>query len=61
MTIRKEYDMTNQENKLYVVKRLVKNGFGLPAAIKIYNELSNNGFYEVEKAELTAWIRKNGF
>lgn len=51
----------NKDNKTYVVKRLVKNGFGLPQAIKIYNQLSDNGFYEVEKAELTAWIKKNGF
>lgn len=47
--------------KEQVVKRLVKEGFGLPQAIKIYNQLSNNGFYEVEKKELNAWIKENGF
>lgn len=47
--------------KVQVVKRLVKAGFGLPEAIKIYNELSCNGFYTVERAELNAYIRKNGF
>ena len=44
-----------------VVKRLVKEGFGLPDAIRIYNQLSSNGFYEVERKELNAWIKKNGF
>lgn len=53
--------MTAKENKIYCVKRLVKNGFGLPEAIQIYNKLSANGFYEVEKKELTKWIKENGF
>ena len=47
--------------KIEVIKRLVKEGFGLPKAIEIYNELSNYGFYEVEKKELNDYIRKNGF
>jgi hypothetical protein len=51
----------NKENKTKVVKRLVKEGFGLPKAIEIYNKLSANGFYEVEKAELNKYIKENGF
>lgn len=47
--------------KVQVIKRLVKEGFGLPEAVKIYNELSNNGFYEIERKELNNWIKKNGF
>lgn len=47
--------------KTQVVKRLVKEGFGLPKAIEIYNKLSNNGFYEVERSELNKWIKENGF
>lgn len=47
--------------KVEVVKMLVKEGFGLPQAIKIYNKLSHDGFYEIEKAELRKWIKENGF
>jgi len=47
--------------KEQVIKRLVKEGFGLPRAIQIYNELSNYGFYEVTRKELNAYIRENGF
>lgn len=47
--------------KTEVIKKLVKEGFGLPKAIEIYNLLSGYGFYEVEKKELNAWIKKNGF
>lgn len=47
--------------KTQVVKRLVKEGFGLPKAIEIYNKLSNNGFYQVERSELNKWIKENGF
>lgn len=47
--------------KVEVVKRLVKEGFGLPRAIEIYNQLSANGFYTIERKELNAWIKKNGF
>ena len=47
--------------KTQVLKRLVKEGFGLPKAIEIYNALSSNGFYEIERKELNEWIRKNGF
>lgn len=49
--------MTKQE----VIKKLIKNGFGLPQAIEVYNKLSNYGFYEIEKKELAEYIRKNGF
>lgn len=47
-------------DKTAVIRKLVKAGFGLPKAIKIYNELSSNGFYEVSKDELNEYIRKNG-
>lgn len=47
--------------KIEVIKKLVKEGFGLPKAIEIYNQLSGNGFYEVEKKELNDYIKKNGF
>lgn len=46
-------------DKTQVVKRLVKEGLGLPDAIKIYNKLSADGFYEVARAELNDWIKKN--
>lgn len=45
--------------KTEVVKRLVKEGLGLPKAIEVYNKLSENGFYTVERKELNAWIKKN--
>ncbi len=47
--------------KTQVIKMLVKAGFGLPKAIQIYNQMSRNGFYDVDKKELAAYIRKNGF
>lgn len=47
--------------KIQVIKKLVKEGCGLPKAIEIYNKLSHNGFYEIERKELNAWIKKNGF
>lgn len=47
--------------KTKVIKKLVKEGFGLPKTIEIYNSLSANGFYEVDSKELTEWIKKNGF
>lgn len=47
-------------DKTAVIKKLVKAGFGLPKAIKIYNELSSNGFYEVSSKELAEYIKKNG-
>ena len=47
--------------KEQVVKKLVKEGFGLPKAIKIWRELSANGLYEVSKKELAEWIEENGF
>lgn len=47
--------------KEQVIKRLVKEGFGLPRAIQIYNELSNYGFYEVTRKELNKYIKENGF
>ena len=47
--------------KEQVIRRLIKEGFGLPKAISIYNELSCGGFHEVEKIELAAYIKKNGF
>ena len=47
--------------KVEVIKRLVNAGFGLPQALKIYNKLSGNGFYEVERTELNSYIKKNGF
>lgn len=46
--------------KTAVIKKLVKAGFGIPKAIKIYNELSSNGFYEVSNKELAEYIKKNG-
>jgi hypothetical protein len=46
--------------KTKIIKMLVNAGFGLPRAIQIYNELSSNGFYEVERAAVLAYIRKNG-
>lgn len=49
------------DNRTYVVKRLVKAGWGLPDAIKIYNVLSVNGFYEVEPKEVAEYIKENGF
>lgn len=54
-----ENKVSTSENKQYVVKRLVKAGLGLPYAIRVYNQLSADGFYEVEKKELTNWIRRN--
>lgn len=47
--------------KEQVCKRLVKEGWGLPQAIEIYNTLSCSGFYEVTRQELNAYISKNGF
>lgn len=48
-------------SKTEVVRMLVRNGFGLPQAIDIYNRLSNHGFYELTREEVRAWIRKNGY
>ena len=45
--------------KTEVVKKLVKAGCGLPKAVEIYNRLSSNGFYEIEKKELNDYIKKN--
>lgn len=46
--------------KAEVVRTLNKRtGCGVPEAIRIYNELSCNGFYEIEKAELNKWIKEN--
>jgi len=53
-------ERTNTMEKTAVIKKLVKAGFGLPKAIKIYNELSSNGFYEVSNKELAEYIKKNG-
>ncbi len=47
--------------KTEVIKKLVKEGFGLPRAIEIYNKLSGYGFYDVDKLELVTWIKENGF
>lgn len=47
--------------KVEVLKKLVREGFGLPKAIEIYNKLSGNGFYEIEKSELKKYIKENGF
>ena len=55
------YNEMNKENKIKVIKRLVKEGFGLPKAIEVYNKLSADGFYEVDKTELNKWIKENGF
>ena len=41
------------------IKRLIKAGAGLPDAIRIYNSLSNNGFYEIDRKELNAYIKEN--
>jgi len=46
--------------KTKVIKSLIKRtGCGLPQAIKIYNELSANGFYAIEKEELNKYIKEN--
>lgn len=46
--------------KAQVIKVLIKKtSCGLPKAIKIYNDLSCNGFYEVERKELNEYIKKN--
>lgn len=45
--------------KVQVVKRLVKQGLGLPEAIKIYNRLSANGFYEIDRKDLNKYIKEN--
>lgn len=46
--------------KTQVIKRLIKStGMGMVDAIRVYNELSCNGFYEIERKELNAWIKKN--
>lgn len=46
--------------KTEVVRTLIKKtGCGLPEAIRIYNELSSNGFYEIERKELNKYIREN--
>lgn len=46
--------------KAEVVKMLIKKaGCGLPEAIKIYNKLTANGFYTIEKKELNDFIKKN--
>lgn len=45
--------------KVEVVRKIVRLGLGLPKAIKVYNELSHNGFYEVEKDELNKYIKEN--
>ena len=46
--------------KTQVIKILLKKtGCGLPKAIKIYNELSCDGFYTIEKQELNQYIKEN--
>jgi len=43
-----------------VIKSLIKRtGCGLPQAIKIYNQLTANGFYTIEKKELDKYIKEN--
>lgn len=39
-----------------VIKKLVAAGHGLPRAIAIYNYLSANGFYEVNKEDLKPYL-----
>lgn len=51
----------NHENKIWVIRQLVKNGFGLPEAIQTYKTLSADGFYELEKKEVRKWIKENGY
>lgn len=50
---------TTTMTKEQVIKKLVKTGCGLPYAIKVYNELSNYGFYEIERKELNEYIKEN--
>lgn len=46
--------------KVEVVRTLIRRtGCGLPQAIKIYNQLSHDGFYEIEKKELNKYIKEN--
>lgn len=46
--------------KTQVIKTLIKKtGCGLPEAIRIYNQLTANGFYTIEKKELNEYIKKN--
>ena len=46
--------------KEQVIKMLLKQtGLGLPEAIKVWKELSGNGFYEVERKDVRDYIRKN--
>lgn len=45
--------------KEQAVKKLIKAGAGLPEAIRIYNELTCGGFYEIDKKELNAYIKEN--
>jgi hypothetical protein len=47
--------------KEQVIKKLIKNGFGLPDAIKVYKELSAGGVYEIDRKELTEYIKENGY
>ena len=52
--------MDNILTKEQAVKMLVKDGFGLPQACRIYNSLTSNGFYEITRKELRDWIKENG-
>lgn len=46
--------------KEQVIKMLLKQtGLGLPGAIRVWKELSRDGFYEVERKEVQDYIRKN--
>lgn len=46
--------------KAQVIKRLINaTGMGLVEAIRVYNELSCNGFYEIERKDLNKWIKEN--
>lgn len=50
----------NELTKQQVIKTILKKtGAGLPDAIKIYNTLSANGFYQITRSELNKYIKEN--
>ena len=47
-------------SKKEVLKKLVKNGFGLPRSIEIYNYLSCSGEIEIDKNMLFIYMNNHG-
>lgn len=45
--------------KTDVVRRLVRNGYGLPRAIKAWNQLSQNETHQVTNEDVNGWIKES--